>query len=118
MGREKNELINNYKKSLDQLVVAKNEAATKEYRLLLGQTMEAVKRRQPRPHSRRRRSNTLLMPLRIRTQVPTQLSSCLTKFSTSFPSRPGRIYESNRNFRHHSHWGWIHLLASVEHANQ
>merc|ERR1712157_371867 len=39
-----NELINNYKKSLDQLVVAKNEAATKEYRLLLGQTMEAVQK--------------------------------------------------------------------------
>lgn len=38
--QEKNDLINRYKKNLDQLVVAKNEAANKEYRLLLGQTLE------------------------------------------------------------------------------
>jgi len=41
--QEKNELINRYKKNLDQLVVAKNEAANKEYRLLLGKTLEAAR---------------------------------------------------------------------------
>ena len=41
--QEKNELINRYKKSLDQLVVAKNEAANKEYRLLLGKTLDAAR---------------------------------------------------------------------------
>merc|ERR1712048_1008707 len=40
--QEKNDLINKYKKNLDQLVVAKNEAANKEYRILLGQTLEAA----------------------------------------------------------------------------
>jgi len=38
--QQKNDLINRYKKNLDQLVVAKNEAANKEYRILLGQTLE------------------------------------------------------------------------------
>ena len=41
--QERNDLINRYKKNLDQLVVAKNEAANKEYRLLLGQTLEAAR---------------------------------------------------------------------------
>jgi len=38
--QQKNDLINRYKKNLDQLVVAKNEAANKEHRILLGQTLE------------------------------------------------------------------------------
>lgn len=41
--QEKNELINRYKKNLDQLVVAKNEAANKEYRVLLGKTLDAAR---------------------------------------------------------------------------
>jgi len=41
--QEKNDLINRYKKNLDQLVVAKNEAANKEYRLLLGKTLEGAR---------------------------------------------------------------------------
>lgn len=41
--QEKNELINRYKKNLDQLIVAKNEAANKEYRLLLGKTLDAAR---------------------------------------------------------------------------
>lgn len=43
MVQEKNELVNRYKKNLDQLVVAKNEAANKEYRLLLGKTLDAAR---------------------------------------------------------------------------
>merc|ERR1712100_946059 len=41
--QEKNDLINRYKKNLDQLVVAKNEAAAKEHRLLLGQALETAR---------------------------------------------------------------------------
>ena len=41
--QEKNDLINKYKKNLDQLVVAKNEAANKEHRLLLAQTLEGAR---------------------------------------------------------------------------
>lgn len=38
--QEKNDLINKFKKNLDQLVVAKNEAINKEYQNRLAQTME------------------------------------------------------------------------------
>ena len=41
--QQKNDLINRYKKNLDQLVVAKNEAANKQYRILLGQTLESAR---------------------------------------------------------------------------
>jgi len=41
--QEKNDLINKFKKNLDQLVVAKNEAANKEYQRLLTQTMDGAR---------------------------------------------------------------------------
>lgn len=47
--QEKNELINKFKKNLDQLVVAKNEAANKEYQLLLSQTLEGAREEASKP---------------------------------------------------------------------
>lgn len=41
--QEKNDLINRYKKNLDQLVVAQNEAANKEYQRLLTQAMDGAR---------------------------------------------------------------------------
>merc|ERR1719355_218223 len=41
--QEKNDLINRYKKNLDQLVVAKNEAAAKEHQRLLTQAMDGAR---------------------------------------------------------------------------
>merc|ERR1712150_156418 len=41
--QEKNDLINRFKKNLDQLVVAQNEAANKEYQRLLAQAMEGAR---------------------------------------------------------------------------
>lgn len=38
--QEKNDLVNRYKKNLDQLITAKNEAANKEHRILLAQTLD------------------------------------------------------------------------------
>lgn len=51
---ERNDLINNYKQTLDKLVVAKNEAANKEYQTLLSQTVTTLREDAVKPAFRKK----------------------------------------------------------------